>query len=217
MLQTLPPVDQKDFLAVFIAEGISGFLGGLASKSAANLSERRQSRRVGLIDAGASSGAYFGVVAGTRSILRVLGVSPILLNIIALTFAASAASIFKYRRQLVAPQRTRVGNGPSMYELMKFKDPSMLDLTKFSIRLIEFLTASSPTLHIEDAAALGAVVGPISQFVREKDDRKMAAELARTRSSAARDGTKRLEAVHRRPRRSVCERCGGRRCATGCV
>lgn len=89
------------------------------------------SKNSGFTEAAASSGAYFGISATVRSLAYSAGFSSILVNIIAFTFAAVFSEIFKIRRRTIVPQRTRVADGPTMYELMRFNKPSMLDIMRY--------------------------------------------------------------------------------------
>lgn len=77
------------------------------------------------------SGAYFGVAGALRSLAQIAGFSTFFVNVIALTFAALISEFIKIRSRSIEPLRTRVGNGPTMYELMKFKKPNMNDLMKY--------------------------------------------------------------------------------------
>jgi hypothetical protein len=77
------------------------------------------------------SGAYFGVAGALRSLAQISGLSNIFVNLIVLSFAALISEFIKIRRRSIEPMRTRVGKGPTMYELMKFKQPNMNDLMKF--------------------------------------------------------------------------------------
>lgn len=63
-----------------------------------------------------------------RSLAQILGLSTIAVNLFALFVATVVSELLKIRSRLISPQRTRVNNGPTMYDLMKFKNPSMFDL-----------------------------------------------------------------------------------------
>jgi hypothetical protein len=78
------------------------------------------------------SGAYFGTAAAIRSLASLAGLSNIFVNILALSFATAISEFIKIRSSNIISKQTRVGNGPTMYQLMKFKNPSMLDLMKFA-------------------------------------------------------------------------------------
>eukprot|EP01038_Epipyxis_sp_PR26KG_P014142 gene14142-18980_t len=125
------PIDSQDSVAIFISEGISGFLGGVVAKIVSNVDGNRGSKRDSSLASAETSGAYFGVVAATKSLAQIAGLSNIFVNVLALSFAALASEIVKIRRN-TSPPKKRVSQGPTMYELMKFKNPSMLDLIKFS-------------------------------------------------------------------------------------
>lgn len=66
-----------------------------------------------------------------RSLAQISGLSNVFVNLIALSTAALISEFIKIRRRSIEPMRTRVGKGPTMYELMKFKQPNMNDLMKF--------------------------------------------------------------------------------------
>lgn len=125
------PVDSQDAVAIFVSEGVSGALGGLAAKGISLVDGNKNNKDSGLVSAG-TSGVYFGVTGAVRSLLEIGGLSPIAVNILALFLAVSASEIIKFRSRTIPQQRTRVKDGPTMYDLMKFKQPSMFDLMKFA-------------------------------------------------------------------------------------
>eukprot|EP01036_Dinobryon_divergens_P029253 gene29253-38323_t len=127
---TLLPADRQDAIAIFIAEGVSGFIGGVAAKGIAIIDGNKNSRESSFLSA-ELSGAYFGVAGALRSLAQISGLSNVFVNLIALSSAALISEFIKIRRRSIEPMRTRVGKGPTMYELMKFKQPNMNDLMKF--------------------------------------------------------------------------------------
>jgi hypothetical protein len=107
-----------------------GALGGLAAKAIAFIDGNRYNRESTLVNA-EISGAYFGVTGAIRSIAQIAGLSPIAVNLFALFLATVTSEVIKFRSRTLLPTRTRVKNGPTMYDLMKFKNPSMYDLMKY--------------------------------------------------------------------------------------
>lgn len=200
----LLPIDQQDAVAIFISEGVSGFLGGAAGKVVSYIDGNKNNRQSSIANA-ESSGAYFGTAAAIRSLASLAGFSSIFVNLFALTTAAMASEIVKVRDSNIVTQRTRVGNGPTMYDLMKFKDPSMLDLMKFAknediplsprMKMMGEVTRTEITadlvkyfciysifpkdrlVKLEDAVIIGSVAGIISQLVREQKDREIDDEI----------------------------------------
>ena len=83
------------------------------------------------MNAGAS-GIYFGVNGAVLSLATIGGVSQFGVSLAAAIFSVLASEFIKIRARTIEEQRTRVGNGPSMYELMRFKEPSMNQLMSFS-------------------------------------------------------------------------------------
>jgi hypothetical protein len=149
------------------------------------------------------SGAYFGVTGAIRSLVQVLGLSPIAVNLFALFTATVISELLKFRSRIIEPQRTRVNGGPTMYDLMKFKNPSMFDLMKFSrngelpftprmpmlgkfseselkadivkwLIVYSLLPSGATLVSLEDAIAIGALSGLFSQLVRESEDKELA-------------------------------------------
>lgn len=161
---------------------------------------------------GETSGAYFGTVGALRSLAQLAGLSSIFVNLISLLFAAFLSELIKIRNRALTSVRTRVGKGPSMYELMKFKKPAMRDLMRFaktekasmpprmrmmmgSVTEIEIrsdvvkwflisllLSLKGNMTSLEDAVAIGVVSGVCAQIVREKADEEAASETRRFNS-----------------------------------
>eukprot|EP01031_Cornospumella_fuschlensis_P034964 gene34964-42341_t len=204
---SLLPVDQQDALAIFISEGVSGFLGGVALKGVSLIDGNRNNRESSLANA-ETSGLYFGSTAAIRSLAQLAGLSSITVNLVAVSLAALFSEVLKIRRRSISPLRTRVGSGPTMYELMKFKNPSMLDLMKFAkdeqteitprMKMMGPITETeivadlakwivfslfvprTPMAHLEDAVTIGTIAGFFSQVVREKKDAELSDQIALT-------------------------------------
>lgn len=197
---SLLPVDQQDAVAIFISEGISGFMGGIALKVISSIDGNRNNRDSSLAN-GESSGVYFGTIGALRSLAQLAGLSSISVNLLSIFFAAGVSELVKARTRLIAPYQTRVGKGPTMYELMKFKNPSMLDLMKFAknenaeitprMKMMGSVTETeiwadfskwavfyltvpiSQMDRLEDSLIVGSVAGLISQLVRERKDEEL--------------------------------------------
>ena len=66
---------------------------------------------------------YFiaGVAGAVRSLASISGLSDLLVSCTAFLLAAIVSEAFKVRSMSVIGMRTRVANGPTMYDLMRFK------------------------------------------------------------------------------------------------
>lgn len=174
----------------------------------ASIDGNKNNRDSSLIS-GESSGAYFGSIGALRSLAQLAGLSSIFVNLISLSFAALLSAAVKIRERALPAIQTRVGRGPTMYELMKFKNPSMLDLMKFArdedktvltprmkmmgsmtgveiqsdlmkwLAISLLLPLSGSMVSLEDAVAIGVVSGVASQLVREQKDRELSQEIRR--------------------------------------
>ena len=178
------PFDTQDAVAIFISEGVSGALGGLAAKAVMVIDGNKNNRLSGLINAEVS-GAYFGVTGAIRSLAQISGLSPIAINLLALFIATIVSEGLKLRSRSIVPQRKKaLESGPTMYDLMKFKKPSMFDLMKFRSALppeprmpmvgkftanelrsdivrwlivYSLLPSNTQLVELDDAVAIGAV------------------------------------------------------------
>ena len=155
ILGALLPVNQEDALAIFVSEGVSGSLGGLAGKVVSLIDGNKQKRGGALVNAG-TYGAYFGVAGAVRSLASISGFSDLAVSLTAFVLATVVSEAFKVphlssfqctlsiysisppvpstqiRSETIVQQRTRaVPGGPSMFELMKFNQPRMRDLMRF--------------------------------------------------------------------------------------
>lgn len=129
-VEAVVPVDLSDAIAVALSEGASGFLGGIAAKSVSLLDNNKENED-NIVTNSVSSGSYFAVRGGLRAVAELVGMSSILVNVIALVLATLISEIIKLRSRDIANQQTRVGDGPTMYELMKARNPTTYDLMKF--------------------------------------------------------------------------------------
>lgn len=130
LVSTVLPTDEQDAVAIFISESACGFLGGIAAQGVSLIDGNKNNKESGLLSA-QLSGTYFGISATVRSLAQIAGLSTILVNLFGLVFSIVCTEIIKVRGRSIEPLRTRVGNGPTMYELMKFDKPSMLEIMKF--------------------------------------------------------------------------------------
>jgi hypothetical protein len=76
LMSSALPVDQSDAIAIFISEGVSGFLGGVAVKGIAVISGDTNNKDSGLQNA-QFSGLYFGVSGAVSSLAQIAGLSTI--------------------------------------------------------------------------------------------------------------------------------------------
>jgi len=128
--EAIVPVDISDAVAVALSEGASGFLGGVAAKLVSLLDNNKENED-NIVTNSVSSSSFFAVRGGLRALAELVGMSSILINIGALILATLISEIIKLRSRDIANQQTRVGDGPTMFELMKARDPSTYDLMKF--------------------------------------------------------------------------------------
>lgn len=131
VLGALLPVNQEDALAIFVSEGVSGSLGGLAGKVVALIDGNKNNRKDSLAVNAGTYGAYFGVAGAVRSLASIGGFSDLAVSLSAFALATLVSEGIKLRSMSIQSQRTRVADGPSMYELMKFNQPTMRDLMVF--------------------------------------------------------------------------------------
>ncbi len=73
VISALLPTNSNDLVATFIAEGCSGFLGGVAGQLSSLLNRNKQGKKDSVSDAGLVSGVYFGVAGSVRSISQLVG------------------------------------------------------------------------------------------------------------------------------------------------
>ncbi|KAJ1431277.1 hypothetical protein B484DRAFT_448441 [Ochromonadaceae sp. CCMP2298] len=207
LMSSALPVDQSDAIAIFISEGVSGFLGGVAVKGIAVISGDTNNKDSGLQNA-QFSGLYFGVSGAVSSLAQIAGLSTITVNVLALAIGFLVGQSLKYRSRTIEPQKKRVGKGPSMYQLMRFDQPAMGEIMKFQRKensdivavkskaeltqteiaadltkwfFIYFLTPKNLATKLEDYVFVGAFAGIVSQLVREKRDKAEANEADRER------------------------------------
>ena len=137
VLGALFPESLNDAVAVAISEGASGFLGGAAGKFVALVDGNRDSKDTTLTNAGAS-GVFFATRGALRSLAEIVGGSSTFALIASLLLATIFSELVKLRSRAISQQQTRVGDGPTMYELMKFRNPNMKTLMRFREKEVKF-------------------------------------------------------------------------------
>ena len=137
VLGALFPESLNDAVAVAVSEGASGFLGGAAAKFVALVDGNKDSKDSTLTDAGAS-GVFFATRGALRSLAEFVGGSSTFALIASLLLATVFSELVKLRSRAISQQQTRVGNGPTMYELMKFRNPNMKTLMRFREKEVKF-------------------------------------------------------------------------------
>lgn len=139
------PSDLNDALAVAISEGASGFTGGVAAKLIAAIDGNKQSKDSTFTDGGAS-GIFFATRGGLRALGEFIGGSSVLITIGSLAIATLISELVKLRGRAISEQQTRVGNGPTMLQLMRFRNPNMKLLMQFQNQTREDDAASDSRL-----------------------------------------------------------------------
>lgn len=131
VISAVIPYDANDALAIFISEGVGGFLGGFAQRFISRIDGNKNKEGSELVSAGAS-GAYFGVAGAVRSLAYASGLSPLAVSLLALVSSFSVSEFIKIRSKSIEAQRTRTfSSSITMYDLMKFREPSLRDLMIF--------------------------------------------------------------------------------------
>jgi hypothetical protein len=130
ILGSLFPQDLNDAFAVALSEGASGFVGGAAAKAASYIDGNTNSKDTTLTNAGAS-GVFFAIRGGLRSVFELVGTSSLVFTLTSSFLAFTISEIVKLRGRAISQQQTRVGDGPTMLELMRYRDPSMKALMNF--------------------------------------------------------------------------------------
>lgn len=176
VLGALLPVNQEDALAIFVSEGVSGSLGGLAGKVVALIDGNKNNRKDSLAVNAGTYGAYFGVAGAVRSLASIGGFSDLAVSLSAFALATIVSELIKFRSTSIMNQRTRVNDGPSMYELMKFNQPTMRDLMVFQSAQekagLDGVVGAGAGAGARSVASLAVVADQLAQAeagVRSKD------------------------------------------------
>ena len=131
VISAVIPYDSNDALAIFISEGVGGFFGGFAQRFISRIDGNKNKEGSELVSAGAS-GAYFGVAGAVRSLAYASGLSQLAVSLLALVSSFSVSEFIKIRSKSIEAQRTRTfSSSITMYDLMKFREPSLRDLMIF--------------------------------------------------------------------------------------
>ena len=75
------PVNQEDALAIFVSEGVSGSLGGLAGQVVSLIDGNKNKKQTGFGGAAGTYGAYFGVAGAVRSLASLSGFSDVAVSL----------------------------------------------------------------------------------------------------------------------------------------
>jgi len=132
VVSALIPKDSNEALAIFISEGVGGFLGGIARRIIGRIDGNKFKGASELIS-GAGGATYFGVSGAVRSLAYAGGASQLAVSLSALLSSVTISAVIRFRAKLIEEQRTTTKSFPKikMYDLMKFKDPSMKSLMFF--------------------------------------------------------------------------------------
>lgn len=205
------PQTFNDAAASIISSGVSGFIAGLVVSAVATLDGNTNFKDPKFIFAG-TSGFYFATRSTVDTIGEIVGMSTPLVNVFAIVVPVIVSELFKLRAKAISEQQTRVGKGPTMYELMRFDNPTIKDIMQFrenekngkdpkmrkpmlakvtQAELVSDVTKwfsfslLNPLLSgvpFIGTVEAGAVAGLVSQLVRERED-SAAASSAGTYSS----------------------------------
>ena len=132
VVSALIPKDSNEALAIFISEGVGGFLGGIARRIIGRIDGNKFKGASELIS-GAGGATYFGVSGAVRSLAYAGGASQLAVSLSALLSSVTISAVIRFRAKLIEEQRTTTKSFPKikMYDLMRFRDPSMRDLMVF--------------------------------------------------------------------------------------
>jgi hypothetical protein len=124
------PSDMMDAAAVIASEGAAGALGGIAGKGLSIVDGNKNNKDNAFTNAGAS-GAFFAIRSGLRALSTLVGMSTPLVGLLTLIIATVSSEVIKMRARAIETQQKRVGDGPAMIELMRFRDAPMKDIMAF--------------------------------------------------------------------------------------
>lgn len=149
IISSLIPYDSNEALAIFISEGAGGFFGGIASKTISRIDGNPFKGGSEVVNA-AGAGTYFGVAGAVRSLAYAAGASQLAVSLSALLTSVAITKVIEIRGKFIEEQRTTTQSSPNikMYDLMKFKDPSMRDLMYYrEFGMIPDKNARTPMLQ----------------------------------------------------------------------
>ena len=190
------PVNQEDALAIFVSEGVSGSLGGLAGQVVSLIDGNKNKKQTGFGGAAGTYGAYFGVAGAVRSLASLSGFSDVAVSLTgncqysqhspsatfigfycnmqcrfffftfsqsnntniflphsyppAFALATIVSELIKIRSKTIQSQQTRASpNGPTMFELMKVIDNTLITTTNTTITAITVPSYSTTSSTIK--------------------------------------------------------------------
>jgi len=131
-ISSLVPRDSNEALAIFVSEGTGGFFGGIASRAISRIDGNKFKKTSELLS-GAGAGTYLGVAGAVRSLAYAAGASQLAVSLSALLTSVVIGSIIRLRAELIEKQQTATQSSPKvkMYDLMRFRNPTMKDLMFF--------------------------------------------------------------------------------------
>lgn len=131
-INALIPKDSNEALAIFISEGVGGFLGGGVRRVIGRIDGNKLKSGSDLLSA-AGGATYFGVAGAVRSLAYAGGASQLAVSLSALLTSVTISAVIRIRAKIIEEQRTTTQSFPKikMYDLMRFRDPSMRDLMYF--------------------------------------------------------------------------------------
>lgn len=132
VVSALIPKDSNEALAIFISEGAGGFFGGIARRVIGRIDGNKLKGSSELIS-GAGGATYFGIAGAVRSLAYAGGASQLAVSLSALLTSVVISTVIRVRRNIIKEQQTTTMSFPKikMYDLMRFRNPTMKDLMVF--------------------------------------------------------------------------------------
>jgi len=127
------PQSVPDAAASIISSGASGLIAGVTVSIVAGFDGNKNFNDSALASAG-TSGFYFATRSSVSVIGEIIGMSTPVVDILAIILPIMVSELFKLRVRAIKEQQTRVGEGPTMLQLMRFERPSMKELMQFRER-----------------------------------------------------------------------------------
>eukprot|EP01041_Mallomonas_annulata_P005721 gene5721-11554_t len=197
LLGLIIPQSLTDAASSIVSSGLSGFIAGLAVTVISVADGNTNLNETTVIFAG-TSGFYFATKNSVSVIGEIIGMSTPVVDVLTIVLPILVSELFKLRAQAISEQQTRVGQGPTMYQLMKFANPPMKSIMKFREQEDDrqkmrqpMLAKITPTELVSDitkwlsysgissiiaeepirtSAEAGAIAGVISQIIKDRDD-----------------------------------------------
>ena len=207
-VSSIVPTTFNDAAASIVSAGASGFIAGLAVSVLAVVDGNKNFNDSTIVSAGAS-GFYFATRSSVDIVGEIIGMSTPVVDVLAVVLPILVSELFKLRARAIGEQQTRVGEGPTMFELMRFDNPSMKELMKFRemeaingredrrmpmlakitpVELVSDITKwitfsavypSGTPLPLIASAEAGAIAGCVSQLIRDREDASTSPEARR--------------------------------------